>query len=124
MSSTESNPCITADAADGEPAPAAASDEIRPARWWTLVTLAVWLAAAVVWTVHIDRVTRDEGGRSSIDWFFLVPCALIAAVVGAVQAGPRARWWGAILVVAILLTAICLVATFLGTPRDWWQGRG
>ena len=123
MSTTDSNSHVPPHAADDNAGPPA-GDEIRPARWWALVALAMWLALAVAWTAHIDRVTGAEGGRSSIDWFFLVPCALVAALVGAVQAGPRARWWGAILVVAIVLTAICLLGTFLGTPRDWWHARG
>ena len=98
-------------------------DEIKPTRWGALAVLAAWLALAVSWTAHIDRVTSADGARSSIDWAFLVPCALVAALIGAVQAGPKARWWGAILVVATVLTIICMLATFFGTPRDWWHAR-
>jgi len=123
MSIRESNPPVLPDVASTDSA-LASDDDIRPARCGTLLALGAWLAAVVAWTVHIDRVTSGAGDRSSIDWFFLVPCALVAALVGAVQAGPRARLWGAILVVAILLTVICLLATFFGTPRDWWHARG
>lgn len=120
MTTNDSNPTGTLETTDDAVVPPAV-DEIKPTRWWALVALTTWLAMAVAWTAHIDRVTSAGGARSSIDWSFLVPCSLVAALVGAVQAGPRARWWGAILVVAMVLTIICMLATFFGTPRDWWQ---
>jgi len=120
MATTDSNPTVMSDTTDDAGVPPAV-DEIKPTRWRALVALTTWLAMAVAWTAHIDRVTSADGARSSIDWGFLVPCSLVAALVGAVQAGPKARCWGAMLVVAMVLTILCMLATFFGTPRDWWH---
>lgn len=120
MNMMEPNPEIDASVAAGGQAEAT-PDEIPPPRWWAVLAVAVWLAADVAWMVRIDRAPSGDGERSSIDWWFLVPCGLVAALLGAVQAGRGARLWGALVVLAILATAVCLLAVVLGTPRDWWR---